>query len=364
MDLSRGLQHTARLILASLFTLSLAASDAPSTPSASASTQAPAQGLGQGTRLGGWIPYWAFPAGLESARAAKGRLNDAFVFAAQLDEAGTPVLACPEAALVATAGELRSLGVTTWLTVVNDRMDASGKATMKDPDIIHKLVASDTPRRAHVARLVELCRHYGFQGLDLDYENLNPGDREAFSLFAAELGTALHAAKLQFSVTLEPRTGDTASGVGRAADWVQLGKAADRLQIMLYNLHYGGSAPGPVATPAWIARVMAFAATQCPKAKLVPSLKVSGFEWGPKPRGIAFRELEARRRSEQAQFQREPEGDTPFLSYSQRGAKHTSYCDDALSLMTKLKFTRGLGYPAATLWSLGTEDPAFWAAAK
>ena len=310
--------------------------------------------------MGAWIPSWAFAKGVDSARASKGTLTDGFLFALHLDDAGMPALACPDQALVNAGSQLRQLGTRTWLTVVNDRVDAHGTEVMKDPLIVHQIVTSDALRKPHIAALVRLCQTYHCIGLDLDYENLNAVDRDAFSQFVTELGAALHASKLQLSVSLEAKVADNASGSGRAADWSKLGLAADRLQIMLYNLHYAKSEPGPVTAPSWIAKVLGFAETQCEHAKIVPALKFAGFEWGPKPRSITFAELNARRLMNQAEFRREPEGLTPYLTYIKDGAKCTAYVDDAISLRAKLKFLRDIGYPQATLWSLGAEDPTFW----
>jgi spore germination protein YaaH len=310
--------------------------------------------------LGGWITYWALDPGLRSARASKGQLKDVFLFALHLDAVGNPVAARPDKAWLQAVAELHGLNATVWLTVVNDRQDKGGRIVLKDTALMHELLSDPVRRRRHIADLVAQCGKFRADGLDIDYENMDLADRELFSLFIAELADALHTKRLSLSVTVQPKLRESRSVGPGAADWAAIGKVADRLQIMLYNLHNTRTKPGPVCTSSWIEQVLAFAATQCDKAKIVPVLKVSGFQWGPKPREVAFRDLAAPRQALTSQPLRDPDGQSPYVVFDVDGKSHTAYYEDALSLKAKLAFLNDLGYPKAVLWSLGPEDPAFW----
>src|SRR6185295_12149627 len=117
--------------------------------------------------------------------------------------------------------------------------------------------------------LVELALRQGVSGLDVDYENLQPADRDAFSGFVRELHADLQARDLQLSVTVQPKSQESRSVGPGAADWAQLCGASDRLQIMLYNLHNAKTGPGPLATKSWIASILGYAAAQCAPARVV-----------------------------------------------------------------------------------------------
>lgn len=308
--------------------------------------------------LGGWLTYWALSPGLRSVRNAKGRLKDVFLFALHLDAEGNPVPARParDKDWFRAAAELHRLETRTWLTVVNDRVDQGGKAILKDAVLLHQVLADPIRRRRHIATLVTLCRKYGTDGLDVDYENLDPADRDLFSLFIAELAASLHAKGLSLSVTVQPKLRESRSVGPGAADWKAIGQVADRLQIMLYNLHNARTEPGPVCTSSWNGQILAYAATQCERSKIVPVLKVSGFQWGPKPREITFQELAPNR----GPHSRDPDGQAPIQVFEVDGDIHTAYYEDALSLNAKLASLRDQGFPMVVLWSLGAEDPAFW----
>lgn len=312
--------------------------------------------------LGGWVTYWALAPGLRSVRTSQGRLKDVFLFALHLDAEGDPVPARPgkDEDWLRAVTELRRLDAKVWLTIVNDRLDKSGKVVLKDAALLHEVLSDPIRRRRHIKDLVAQCARFGTEGLDVDYENLDPSDRDPFSSFITELAQALHAKGLALSVTVQPKLRESRSKGPGAADWAAIGKAADRLQIMLYNLHNTRTRPGPVCTSSWNEKVLAYAATQCEKSKIVPVLKVSGFQWGPKPREISFQDLSPMRRRLSGQPSRDPDGQAPCLVFEEGGQSITAYYEDALSLETKLAALRDKGFPKVVLWSLGAEDPAFW----
>ena len=310
--------------------------------------------------LGGWVSYWALDPGLKSVAAAKGGLADVFLFALHLDEAGHPVFARKDKDYAPIVAGLHDQKVRVWLTICNDYQTAAGKLVLKDAALVHALCADPARRRAHVTELVGLCTRLKADGLDLDYENLNPEDRTLVSQFVTELGEALHGSSLQLSVTVQPKQKESASVGPGAADWVALGKAADRVQIMLYNQHNTRTAPGPVASPAWMQKVLDFAATQIEPARIVPALKISGFEWGATPREVDFKDLAGPRAAAKAPAARDPESSTPILTYTVAGDNRTAYVEDAVSIRASLAFLQSRGFKRATLWSLGVEDPALW----
>lgn len=310
--------------------------------------------------LGGWITYWALDSGLQSVRSSGGEVEDVFLFALQWDAAGNPVSARPDLdrAWGKAVTELRSHKGRVWLTVVNDRPDGEGRMVLKDAGLMHEVLADRARRRKHIGDLVSQCQRFGADGLDVDYENLDPIDREAFSGFVEELARALHRKRLALSVTVQPKIRESRSKGPGAADWAALGKAADRLQIMLYNLHNTRTEPGPVCTSSWMDQVLAFAATQCDRGRIVPVLKVSGFDWGPRPREVTFGDLAPQFSG--AEPMRHPDGQAPYVVFDVEGKRHTAFVEDATSLRDKAASLRRQGFSRVVLWSLGAEDPGLW----
>jgi hypothetical protein len=231
--------------------------------------------------VGGWIVPWQHDAGLAAVERARGGLGDVFLFAAQLDADGHPVLDGSAEAWAGTIRRVHDRGARAWLTVVNDLVSAGTSATLKDADIVHRLIADADARAAHSREIVALAKSLNVDGLDLDYENLPASERDAFTAFVGRLAADLHASELSLSVTVQPKRRETSSKGPGAADWRRICAVVDRMQVMLYNQHNAATGAGPIADLDWIGGIVDYGLDTCPASKLVPVVKVSGMDWGP-----------------------------------------------------------------------------------
>ena len=59
------------------------------------------------------------------------------------------------------------------MTVVNDTRQADGKATLKDSNVVSRMLADPGARARHRRELVALAQRNGFTGIDVDYEKSN-----------------------------------------------------------------------------------------------------------------------------------------------------------------------------------------------
>jgi chitinase len=138
------------------------------------------------------------------------------------------------------------------------------------PDIVHAHTMINDPelRRRHVDAVVDLVVSNGYDGIDIDYEHLDPDhlgedmrpgqsvhtERQAFSAFVGELSRALHGAGRTLSLALP-----VAHGPGGTYDYDALSAAADVIHVMGYDFHYeAGPHIGPLAPLGWIERSVAY----------------------------------------------------------------------------------------------------------
>jgi spore germination protein YaaH len=308
--------------------------------------------------LGGWIVPWQHDAGVASLAGARGALSDVFLFAARLDGDGFPVLDERGDGWKETADRARAAGATVWLTIVNDRVGGTAPPALKDSEVVHFVLADRETGARHRSGIVALAKRLGVDGVDVDYENLPASDRDGFTAFARELAGDLRAAGLKVSITVQPKSAETASRGPGAADWAALCAVADRLQVMLYNEHNAATEPGPVASLHWMTGVIDYGLGLCPTSKLVPVLKVSGMDWGPsQAEWRSFGEVDSILTRTRPQRHRESYNRVPWFVYENAGARHVVYYEDTRSLTAKADHLRKRGLDNLVLWSLGSEDP-------
>lgn len=314
--------------------------------------------------LAAWVTYWDLESGisrlLEGRSSHEVNVNDAFLFAAALTPDAGVTLAGDERSIVSAVAELESRGTRVWLTIVNDVHPSAAGATptLKDPAVVHGLLADPGRADRHQKEILALARRLGVSGVDIDYENLAFEDRAAFTWFVAGLSRRARTEGMALSVTAQPKTGDVHSAGAGAIDWSGLCPFLDRLHIMLYNLHSSGTGPGPMATPEWIERVLTFAAEECPASRIVPAIKLSGMDWGPGgAKGIQYDRSVALASRLESPISRDASG-APYFHYDGADGRHTVFFEDADSVEAKVQTIERLGFERVILWSVGREDPA------
>ncbi len=315
---------------------------------------------GPSVRLGAWLTYWDLERGLARLATPSGReVRDVYLFSAALDSNGRVILLDDEVSMASLVSDIAGRGSRVWLTLVNDVHPVAGtRATLKDPVIVHRILSDPRLAMDHRREIVALARRLSVSGVDIDYENLDTGDRDPFTSFVALLSNALAREEILLSVTAQPKDRESRSAGPGALDWRALCDHVDRLQIMLYNQHSAKTSPGPMATPDWISGVLRFGLQECARARVVPILKVSGMEWSKSGvRGVQYDECVDLARAARVPVARGDEDRVPYFSYSSTAGLTTVYFEDALSIEAKLRRILEMGFESVVLWSLGREDP-------
>ncbi len=308
--------------------------------------------------VGGWLTYWQFEQGLASINQTTNTYQEIYFFIGQLSTDGTPLIVRSKHNFRATVQQLKAAGQRAWLTVVNDVVSPSQRPILKDPYTVSRMLSTPQTRQRHIDQLTALAKDYGFYGIDIDYESLRYRDRNNFSLFIEELAQALQAQNIKLAVTVQPKTTAKRSNGAGVNDWPRLCRVVDRLQIMLYNEHSGKTGPGPIASTAWMERVLDYAETKCPINTIVPSIKVLGATWHEKGvRGITHQNALSLARQHGASIERTDQDLIPHFTINRANQSSTTYYEDEQSIGIKLAHLKERGYNHIVLWRLGSYDP-------
>jgi spore germination protein len=249
----------------------------------------------------------------------------------------------------------RDAGLRVVPSIVNGGFDAQRVS----------LVVNDPARRTqHIQDILALIDANGYDGIDIDYESLNPADRDPFSLFIEELAAALHAEGKWLSIAVHAKTDDAGAWSGAAAqDWARLGAAVDAFKIMTYDFHNGASEAGPIAPLDWVDAVLSYAATVVPPEKTWMGIPVYGYNWtGSAAQSLNWRKAMQLAEQQGAQPQRDPASGELWFSFSD--GQHTVWFNDGETMAGRLALLAEKHPTVAgiAIWPLGGEDPANWTA--
>lgn len=306
-----------------------------------------------------WLPYWNQDAAYRNALSHADQLHTVSPFWYQAISADR-VDAHPGAGERRVIDGLHRAGIKVVPTVME---------TMK-PGALGAILKDGAARASHVRELVRIAKSRDYDGIDLDYETIAPtGDadhravRTGYTALVTELCAALHELRKQCISTVTPQT----AGTGRIWDYAALGRVADRVRIMAYNLHWSGGTPGPLASVGWYDEILRRATPLIPRDKLEMALPAYGWDWaaagGAKTRHVTWQEAEALRREAGAPYHLDPASGTPHFTYTDdEGVRREVWYQDGRGVAAHLPVLRRHGVRNTGLWALNFEDPAMWKA--
>ncbi len=269
--------------------------------------------------------------------------------------------------VVATAEDLelvalvRSHELNVFATVTN----APEPGAAFSGELAAAILATPEARRRHIDALVDLAVTKGYDGVDLDWEDVHAEDRERFSLFVEGLGDALHDAGRLLSIAVPAKTAEPGRWPAQQAmDYARLGAAVDEFKIMTYAYSGPWSEPGPQAPLDWLDEVLSFADEAVPPEKTYMGVPFFGFSWrAGTARAMTAKEVAGLPERFFANADRDPASDELVLRFvDDYGVAHLAYVQDRRALESKLGLLRAKHPDVAgiALWVMGQEAPGFW----
>jgi spore germination protein len=257
-------------------------------------------------------------------------------------------------------GAARGYDLNLFATVTNST--SSGVAFSRD--VAAAVLASPDRRRRFVDDLVTLVKKMGYDGVDLDWEDLRPADRDRFSALVDQLAAALHAEGRFLSIAVMPKTSEPGEWDNQKyADWARIGEAVDEFKIMLYSYSGPWGDPGPQAPLDWVDKVLRFAERKVPPDKVFMGLPFYGFDWhGDSVATVSAHRGAALAQSTGATVSRDPASQEATMTFTSDGVTHTVYFQDEKAVAAKLAALRAKHPRIAgiSVWVMGQEASGFW----
>lgn len=230
-----------------------------------------------------------------------------------------------------------------------------------DPRRVSLLLRS-APRRAKlIADLRDFLIEEQFQGINLDFESLQPADYRGYVAFVKELSQDFHKHNLLVTVDLEVNIDTLPIG--------EIAAESDFVIPMAYDEHFWGGDDGPIASAPWLYQSLKRFSEKVPAEKIVLGLAGYAYDWPERGKGESLSYQLALRRAkhfgsgadEKSIIHYDPDALNPWFHYEdEKGMGHNVWFLDALSTWNQLRVSRDLGFRGSALWVLGSEDPGVW----
>ena len=255
---------------------------------------------------------------------------------------------------------LRSRGILVIPTVANV---VNG---VWDGAAVSRILADPQLRAVNLNALVNLAVARGYDGIDLDYENLAASDRAAFTSFVQQLAGALHGQGKLLTVNVYAKTSEPGTWNGpQAQDWRAIGQAADQVRIMTYEYSWSTSPPGPIAPVNWVNDVIAYATSQIAPGKILQGIPFYGYDWvGQRATDLVWTEAMGLASHFAVPVIWDNASASPWFEYVSGTTRHTVWFENGSSVAAKLAVTRIHDVGGIGVWRLGGEDPANWSAVR
>ncbi len=308
------------------------------------------------------LPYWSIGPGTEAVLANRQDVNEVSPWMYGLGSDSQIIMdaGISKSDISGYLSRLRAQGLPLVPTLAN--VDARSNWSYRP---VARMLHDPAMATQQVASIVALVDSHHYAGIDLDYEDLHAGDRQAFTAFVTSLASALHAKSKILSVALFAKTTDAGYAPRNIAqDYAAIGKVADQVRLMAYDYHWATSPPGPIAPIGWVRDVIRYAKTQIPASKIVLGIPQYGYDWTG-DHGTSITWLRALQLSRQYHVQPnfDAASQAPWLSYTDSaGRKHIVWFENAESTQAKLGAAQGTGIGGVYLWMYGYGDPGTWAA--
>ncbi|WP_106765915.1 S-layer homology domain-containing protein [Paenibacillus faecalis] len=228
----------------------------------------------------------------------------------------------------------------------------------------HQMLSDRKTRRFVVNTLAGYVVKYDLDGINVDFENVMPEDREYLTAFIRELSAEIKRLGAVTSIDVSP---DFGSDWTAAFDYEALGKYADYVVLMGYDEHWGGAPiAGSVSSLPWLTFATDKLLTQVPASKTVIALPLYTREWKLHPSAgsedISLIEQGRRIRQHSSSLVWNETVQQYEAEYTRLGIQRKIWTEDARSLSMKHSMIEDRHIAGVAYWYPGSETPDVWQA--
>jgi spore germination protein YaaH len=344
--------------------------------------------------LGGWLPYWRTRESIASATHAMSYLHQVSPFSYEVDNNGN---------LIDTFDKNRRAWRRFFAACRSQNIKIIPTIFWTKTHALHTCLSSNHTRNNHVNQIMRKIIRNKFDGININYERVQPKDREFFLRFMEQLSQRLHERKLLLCCSMGGRTSDKSVGLytnnatssqrsipavslnpgqGKSGQRYKkrIAQCCDQVHIMGYDEWGVPAKYNPLAhennyfishaSNQWIEQIIRYALSYIPADKLILGIPTYGLEfciYNPagdysykKTRNITYPEACRLVREHKQEPVRTLGGELSFTYTHDNKLHYVCYMDSA-AIKDKLELARKYKLKGVYIFKIdGLEDPALW----
>lgn len=224
---------------------------------------------------------------------------------------------------------------------------------LMDRGLLHNLLAKPENRARLIGNLLDKVKKDHYDGVDIDFEFIDPADAKYFTLFLRELKTSL-GPEIPLSLAVPART--AADKWPTAFEYEKIGQIADMVVVMAYDYSYKTSAPGPVAPLWWVEQTISYMTAKIEREKLLLGLPTYGYDWaaGLKTTTVTADKLAQLKQTYKLNAGFDIKNGSPFYNYwDKNGNFHQIWTEDQESIKAKYDLAVKNKLGGISFWRIG-----------
>lgn len=269
------------------------------------------------------------------------------------------IAALNDEAIIRTARERNTAPLLVITNFVGNKFSAERAALiLGTPELQDKLIDN----------ILTMLKQKGYSGVNIDFEYVNPGDRENYNNFLRKVVARLRPQGYSVSTALAPKiTAGQKGQLYEAHDYAAHGEIVDFVVIMTYEWGWIGGRPWAVAPISEVRKVLNYAVTEIPRNKIVMGVPLYGYDWkipwvqGTLARIISPKEAVNIAAKYGVAISFDETYQSPYFRYvDETGQRHEVWFEDARSMQAKYDTVKAYNLRGISYWVLGNPFPQNW----
>ena len=230
-----------------------------------------------------------------------------------------------------------------------------------EPQLTAQILSSTAKRQYVIDQLIGYAKQYGFDGVNIDIENIQDEISDVWVQFVRELYPQLKAQGLTVSVDVY-----TPSSWSEHYEREKVSESSDYFIVMAYDQHWSGSEQaGSVAEIPWTEEGICASLEEVPKEKLVLGIPFYTRLWKEDASGLSVKSYSMYSMKELidswgAVATYDEASGQNYVEYTKDGALYKIWLEDATSVEKRLALMEKYDLAGYGAWRLGYETKDIW----